>query len=110
MTEQYAKRANKGRKKMLLEEGDLVWVHLRKDSFPDKRKYKLQPCGDGPFKVHKKINDNAYKIDHPMDYGVSPTFNVSDLSPYFGPTESRTTPFQEVEDDEDSQPSTRLQL
>ncbi|XP_073353729.1 uncharacterized protein [Aegilops tauschii subsp. strangulata] len=35
MTEQYAKRANKGRKKVLFEEGDLVWVHLRKDHFPD---------------------------------------------------------------------------
>lgn len=33
MTEQYAKRANKGRKKMLFEEGDLVWIQLRKDRF-----------------------------------------------------------------------------
>lgn len=83
MTEQYVKRANKGRKKVLFDEGDLVWVHLRKDRFSDQRKCKLQPCGDGPFKVHAKINDNAYKIDLPMDYGVSPTFNVSNLSPYF---------------------------
>ena len=95
MTEQYAKRANKGRNKVLFEEGDLVWVHLRKDRFPDQRKCKLQPRGDGPFKVLAKINDNAYKIDLPMDYGVSPTFNVSDLSPYCGPSESRMTPFQE---------------
>ena len=83
MTEQFAKRANKGRKKVLFEEGDLVWVHLWKDHFLDQRKCKLQPCGDGPFKVLAKINDNAYKIDLSMNYGVSTTFSVSNLSPYF---------------------------
>jgi hypothetical protein len=51
--------------------------------------------------VLEKINDNAYKIDLPEDYGVSSTFNASDLSPYFGPLDSRMTPFQEGEDDED---------
>jgi hypothetical protein len=51
MTKSYEKRANKGRKKMLFEEGDLVWVHLHKDHFPDQRKSKLQPRADGPFKV-----------------------------------------------------------
>ena len=60
------------------------------------------PRGDGPFRVLAKINDNAYKIELPKDYGVSTTFNVADLTPYFGPEESelRTTPFQEREDDE----------
>jgi len=43
MTKMYEKRANKGRKKMLFEPGDLVWVHLRKDRFPEQRKSKLQP-------------------------------------------------------------------
>ncbi|XP_025822327.1 uncharacterized protein LOC112898161, partial [Panicum hallii] len=42
--------------------GDLVWLHLRKDRFPQQRKSKLSPRGDGPFKVLQKINDNAYKI------------------------------------------------
>jgi hypothetical protein len=63
----------------------------------------LLPRGDGRFKVLAKINDNAYKIDLPGDYGISPTFNVPDLSPFFddGVLESRTTPFQVGEDDTD---------
>jgi hypothetical protein len=35
MTEQYTTWANKGRKKMLFEQGDLVWIHLRKENFPE---------------------------------------------------------------------------
>jgi hypothetical protein len=40
----------------------------------------------------------------PPDFWVSPTFNISDLKPYMGDEdeiESRTTPIQEEEDDED---------
>ncbi|XP_025791789.1 uncharacterized protein LOC112872970, partial [Panicum hallii] len=59
---QYAKQANKGKKKVTFQPGDLVWLHLRKDRFPQQRKSKLSPRGDGPFKVLQKINDNAYKI------------------------------------------------
>jgi hypothetical protein len=81
-----------------------VWVHLRKDRFPDLRKSKLMPRAAGPYKVLAKINDNAYTLELPLDFGVSPTFNISDLKPYMGDedeTESRTTPIQEEEDDED---------
>jgi hypothetical protein len=83
----------------IFEPGDLVYVHLRKDHFPDRRKSKLMPRGDGPFKVLARINDNAYKIDLPNEYAVSPAFNVANLAPYFGDeeVESRTTPFQEGE-------------
>ena len=28
------------------------------------------------------MNDNAYKLDLPKGYNVSPTFNVRDLMPY----------------------------
>ncbi|WVZ76456.1 hypothetical protein U9M48_024432 [Paspalum notatum var. saurae] len=96
-----------GRKKINLEPGDLVWLHLRKDRFLDLRKSKLMPRADGPFKIIEKINDNAYKLELPPEFGVSPTFNIADLKPYLGEEEeleSRTTPLQAGQDDEDISP------
>ena len=52
---------------------------MRKERFPEQRKSKLQPRGDGPFQVLERINDNAYKIEFPDEYNVSTTSNVSDL-------------------------------
>jgi hypothetical protein len=81
---------------------------LRKDRFSALRKSKLLPRADGPFKVVAKINDNAYKLELPADFGVSPTFNIADLKPYLGEKdelESRTTQMQEGEDDEDIPPN-----
>ena len=66
----YASKANMGRK--------LVWVHMCKEWFPNQRKSKLQPRGDGPFHVLERINNSAYKIDLSGEYGVSATFNVAD--------------------------------
>ena len=60
------------------------------------------------IKFWKKINDNAYKLELPSEFGISPTFNISDLRPYLGEEdelESRTTPIQEGEDDEDITPT-----
>jgi hypothetical protein len=92
-----ADRVNKKRKEVLFQPGDMVWVHFCKDRFPERRKSKLLPRGDGPYKVLGKINDNAYKIDLPTDvFGVSNTFNVADLTPYDGDNlgASRSTPFE----------------
>jgi hypothetical protein len=58
----------------------------------------------GPFKILAKINDNAYKLELPPEFGVSPNFNILDLRPYLGEEDempSRTTLMQEGEDDED---------
>jgi hypothetical protein len=99
----YATKANKNHKKMIFEPSDFVWVHLRKDGFLEKQKSKLLPRGDGPFKVLARINDNAYKIELPGDkYAASDTFNVPNLSPTHGheQSESRSTLFEEGEDDE----------
>ncbi|GJT19597.1 RNA-directed DNA polymerase [Tanacetum coccineum] len=102
---QYQARANKHRKHVVFNEGDLVWIYLRKDRFPPGRYGKLQDRADGPFRVLKRINDNAYKIDLPGSYGVSATFNVADLTPYVEADDfhgdSGTSRFLEGEDDTD---------
>jgi hypothetical protein len=60
-------------------------------------------CANDHFKILEKINDNAYKLELPPDFGVSITFNISDLRPYLGEEDevpSRTMLIQEGEDDE----------
>ena len=82
------KRWNGNKQPMMFNVGDLVWLHLRKDRFPNERKSKLLPRADGPFKVLACYNNNAYKIDIPRDkYNVSDSFNVKDLAKYHGDEE-----------------------
>jgi hypothetical protein len=103
MNEKYRIAASKCRKEVKLEPGDLVWLHLRKERFLDLRKSKLMSRATGPFKILAKINDNAYKLELPPEFRVSPSFNISDLRPYFGEEDempSRMTSMQEGEDDE----------
>jgi hypothetical protein len=100
----YKISGDKGRKQLDFAPGDLVWVHLRKERFPDLRKSKLMPRADGAFKVLEKINENAYKLDLPVDFGVNSTFNIADLKSYLGEEDglkSRTTQMQEGDDDVD---------
>ncbi|XP_071926096.1 uncharacterized protein [Coffea arabica] len=103
---QYAQHANKGRKHVVFEPGDWVWVHMRKERFPASRRTKLHPRGDGPFRVLERINDNAYKLELPSEYGISASFNVSDLSSFDFDTEfedSRTNPFEKGGNDADTE-------
>ena len=71
-----------------------------KGEVPQVRKGKLSPREDGPFKVVKQINNNAYMIDLHSEYNVHNVFNVVDLSPYIvgDPLGSRTNHFQEGKD------------
>ncbi|KAH0716261.1 hypothetical protein KY284_009166 [Solanum tuberosum] len=103
-----ALRRNKGRKYVVFKPGDLVWVHMRKERFPSKRKTKLDPRGSGPYKVLERIGDNAYQLDLPGEFQVSATFNVSDLSHFDADLNSRTNSLQEEGNDSIQRSSTPL--
>ena len=75
-TKVYTRKANKKKKKVVFKEGDLVWVHLRKERFPEERKSKLMPMVDGPFQILRKIHDNAYQLDLQGKYDIYSSFNV----------------------------------
>lgn len=102
-TEKYAQRANKHRKRVVYQVGDLVWIHVQRERFPNRKFPKLQARADGPFRIIEKVNDNAYKVDLPGNYGVSATFNVADLSHYIEDEDldSRASPFHPGEHDAD---------
>ena len=79
---------------------------MRKERFPAHRKSKLQPQGDVSFQILERINDTVYKVDLSGEYGVSTTFNFSDLTWFDVGDDSRSNPFKERGDDED-QPNTK---
>ena len=97
----YTSKANKGRQLVVFQPSDWVWVHMLKERFLNQRKSKLQPRGDGPFQVLERINDNAYKINLPGEYGVSAIFNVADLTLFDTDFDSRSNPLEERGDDVD---------
>ena len=87
----YKKQADKHLKtRAPIQEGDQVWVYLRKKRFPHLRRNKLQPRAIGPYQVIKKIGDNAFEIQLPADFNISPIFNIGDLTLHQPVQELRT--------------------
>ena len=100
--EHNARVANKHKKEVILQPGDFVWIHIRKERHPLKRGSKLDDRADGPFQVLQRLNNNSYIIDIPDGFGgTSATFNIKDLKlynyhepPQQDTSNSRTNPFQ----------------
>ena len=57
-------------------------VRIRSEQFPPGTVKKLHAHSAGPFQILKKLNDNAFIVDLPQDFGISSTFNIEDLVDY----------------------------
>ena len=82
ITSSYKQAVDARRQPRAFEEGQLVWVYLRKEKFPSRRYNKLNERRIGPYKILRKINENAYRVDLPLGIHTHPTFNIQDLSTY----------------------------
>ena len=80
--EKYKQRVELKRREVNFQIGDLVMAYLKKEIFPKGTYNKLKLKNIGPCKVLRKFFLNAYEIELPFDFQISPIFNVSVLYPF----------------------------
>ena len=93
----YKATADKHRRKQLFIVGDQVMVFLGQESFPIGTYSKLKSKKYGPYQIVKKINDNIYMVALPDSIGISKTFNVADIFPYYSSEEPMYPEFQQTQ-------------
>lgn len=80
----YKAAADKSRRELLFQPGDLVWVVLTKDRLPAHEYNKLRSRKIGPVKVLERINQNAYRLELPDHIKTANVFNVKYLFKFKG--------------------------
>lgn len=96
----YKAHADKKKRYVQLSVGDLVWVHLKKERLPKGKYTKLMQRKVGPCQILKKYGQNAYEIQLPPDLGLSPIFNVCDLTLFKGSDNEGEEPMQVAADND----------
>ncbi|KAA8535891.1 hypothetical protein F0562_030894 [Nyssa sinensis] len=76
--QKYKMRHDKHRIQGNFQEGDLVWLHLGKERLRGEGK-KLKPIRYGPFKVLRRIGENACQLDLPIYMEMYSVVNVEKL-------------------------------
>ncbi|XP_059067746.1 uncharacterized protein LOC131858511 [Cryptomeria japonica] len=99
--EKYKLKADVKRRDVQFKVGDLVMAYLRKERLPKGQPYKLLMKKIGPLQVVHKFGNNAYGVEIPLDLGISPIFNVCDLTTFKGPLPDATPGSSLVEEDVD---------
>ena len=58
-----------------------MWANLKKERLPKGKHSKLMLRKLGSCQIMKKFGTNAYEIQLPPEIGISPIFNIEDLTP-----------------------------
>ena len=77
----YKERHEKHRVDHKFQEGDEVWLHISKERMQGEGK-KLKPIRYGPFKIIKKVGNNAFQLDLPSYMQMYSVVNVEKLRLY----------------------------
>ncbi|GKA80020.1 transposable element [Tanacetum coccineum] len=78
LQQKYKERHDRHRVKGKFQEGDLVWLHLGKERLKGEGK-KIKPIRYGPFRILKKIGENACQLELPSYMEMYSVVNVDKL-------------------------------